>query len=129
MNRLGGALLCSVFVALAAGCRSAPIYNVTDAPVVSNKPVSTEDVEKAIIRGGATLGWQMTPVKPGTIQGTLNLAGRHIAVVDIPYSAKSYSIRYKESVNLDYNGTEIHRNYNVWVQQLDNAIRTQLLSL
>jgi len=129
MNRVGRVLLLSVaFAALAAGCRIAPIMNVTDAPVVSNRPVSPEDVEKAIIRAGATLGWQMKSVQPGLIQGTLNLRS-HQAVVDIPFTIKNYSILYKDSVNLDYNGKEIHNNYNGWVQNLDKAIRAQLQNL
>ena len=132
MNRVGRVLLLSVaFAALAAGCRTAPIMNVTDAQVVvaSGKTVSTQDVAQAITRAGESLGWRIVPLSPGQLQGTLNLAGRHIAVVDIAYSTKSYSIRYKESVNLNYTGSEIHPNYNVWVQQLDNAIRSQLLAL
>jgi hypothetical protein len=129
MNKVGRVLLLSIaFATLAAGCRIAPIYNVTEAPVVSNKPVSTADVEKAILRAGATLGWQMTVVKPGTVQGTLNLR-THQAVVDIPYTTKSYSILYKDSVNLDYNGREIHSNYNGWIQNLDKAIKAQLQNL
>ena len=44
------------------------------------------------------------------------------------YSTKAYSIVYKDSQNLDYNGTTktIHRAYNGWVQNLDRGIRTQL---
>jgi hypothetical protein len=50
-------------------------------------------------------------------------------VVDIPYSAKSYSITYKSSSNLNYDGTTIHSNYNGWVQNLHKAINTQLNTL
>ena len=50
----------------------------------------------------------------------------HTAVVDIPYSARSYSIVYKRSDKLnEMNGT-IHSNYNGWVQNLDRAIRTEM---
>jgi hypothetical protein len=46
--------------------------------------------------------------------------------VDIPYDTRRYSIVYKESANLGYDGTNIHRNYNRKVQELDRAIQDQL---
>ncbi len=117
-----------VLAALIAGCRTAPILNVVDAPVVANKPASMADVQEAIRRAGAALGWQMESVKPGLMQGTLALR-THKAVVDIPYSTKAFSIRYKDSVNLDYTGENIHSNYNGWIQNLEKGIRAQLQNL
>lgn len=121
---VGGVLL---FVA----CTAAPIVNVQNAPVAASKPNPTlDDVSKAIVRAGVGLGWQMTPQKPGHMQGRLALR-EHVAVVDIKYDTKSYSIDYKDSTNLNYDGQkgQIHRNYNGWVQRLDNAIRSQLTAL
>jgi hypothetical protein len=110
---------------LLVGCRSAPLYNVDSTPVVANKAVTLADVEKAIMRAGAGLGWQIVARAPGQIEGTL-LLRTHRAVVDIAYNTKTYSIKYKDSSNLDYDGTNIHSNYNGWIQNLDNAIRSQL---
>jgi hypothetical protein len=113
----------------AAGCTVKPIYNVQGAPVTSNKASLTQDdVAKAIIRAGAGLGWQMAQVSPGLITGTLHLR-THVAVVDVKYDTKTYNITYKDSTNLYYTGSTIHRNYNGWVQNLDNGIRTQLSML
>jgi hypothetical protein len=53
----------------------------------------------------------------------------HVAVVDIDYDQRAYNIRYKDSTNLDYTGTTIHRNYNGWVENLDKAIKAQLAGL
>jgi len=61
---------------------------------------------------------------PGAIRGTLNLR-THQAVVDIPHDTQRFGIRYVSSSNLDYDGTGIHRNYNSWVQNLQNAIMAQ----
>jgi hypothetical protein len=108
-----------------AGCRSAPIYDVASAPVIAPKEVSMQDVERAITRAGAGLGWMMNPKGPGQIEGILVLR-THKAVVDITYDTKTYNIKYKDSANLDYNGSSIHSNYNGWVQNLDKGIRTQL---
>ena len=48
------------------------------------------------------------------------------AVVDIEYDAKTYWIEYKDSTNLDYTGSSIHKNYIGWIENLDKAIRAQL---
>jgi hypothetical protein len=110
---------------LLVGCRTAPLYNVESAPVVANKAVTLADVEKAIVRAGGGLGWQIAARAPGQAEGTLVLR-THRAVVDITYDTKAYSIKYKDSSNLEYDGTSIHSNYNGWIQNLDKAIRTQL---
>ena len=85
-------------------------------------------MERSIIRAGSQLGWVMTPVRPGLVSGRLDLR-THIAVVDVPYDAKSYSIKYKESTNLNADGANIHKNYNGWIENLDRNIRAELLRL
>ena len=110
------------------GCRTAPVYNVTEAPVNASGKVSSNDVKKAIISADAGLGWQMKEVKPGHIVGTLFLR-KHMASVDIPYSDKSYSINYKDSSELNYDNGNIHSNYNGWVQNLDRAIQARLVAM
>jgi hypothetical protein len=52
-----------------------------------------------------------------------------MAVVDVNYTPQTYSITYKDSSNLGYDGQSIHKNYNGWVQNLDKAIRAQLGAL
>jgi hypothetical protein len=113
----------------AAGCKSVPVYNVTDAPVAASKPnPGLDEIGKAIQRAGAQLGWQMKEMKPGYIVGTLNVRNQ-LAAVDVNYSTRSYSITYKDSAELQYDGKAIHRNYNGWIQSLDKGIRAQLSGL
>ena len=38
----------------------------------------------------------------------------------------TYSILYRDSNNLDYDGVNIHSNYNGWVQRLSAEINAQL---
>lgn len=114
-------------LAVLAGCRGAPIREVDAAPVVSAKPLSNEQVEAAILRAGSGLGWRIAKQSPGKMMGTLALRS-HVAVVDITYSPKTYSIKYKDSTNLDYTGNSIHKNYNGWIENLENAIRRELAS-
>jgi hypothetical protein len=126
MRTLRWTLLFAVAVA-AAGCTSQPIYNVTDAPVtaMSGKALSMNEVQTAIVRAGVPLGWQIAPEKPGRLTGRLALR-THVAVVDIEHNTKTYSIKYRESTDLNEKDGTIHRNYNSWVQNLDRAIRAQL---
>ena len=125
------ALLAVCFALFAIGCRIAPIYNVNGDAINANKPnLTMSDVRGAIIQAGAELGWQMKPTAPGLIVGTLQLRD-HVAVVDITYDTKSYSINYKDSNNLQYDAAkgEIHKNYNGWIQNLESRIRSKLLAI
>ena len=112
------------------GCM-APIYNVSDAPVNTNIVGHTaENVKKAIIRAGLGLGWRIKEAGPGKLVGTLFLR-KHMAKVDIPYSKAGYSLLYKDSNQLNYKPEtgEIHKNYNGWIQNLDQAIQTQTVGV
>jgi hypothetical protein len=118
-----------VVAAALAGCTSAPIMNVEDAPVVaaSGKTLSAQEVRAAILRAGGSLGWQMRDEGPNKLVGTLVLR-THTAVVDIPYNSKTYSIKYRSSTNLNEKDGQIHKNYNGWIQNLTRAINAQLTS-
>ena len=119
-------ILIPAIALLVVGCRaSTPVYDVQSAPIVASRALSLADVERSIRVAGAGLGWQMVPRGAGSIEATLLLRD-HRAVVDIKYDAKSYSIKYKDSSNLQYDGSTIHPNYNGWVQNLDKAIRASL---
>ena len=119
----------SLIVALAGCARTAPIYSVNEAPVVvTNTGYNLTDMKNAILRAGTSLGWQMQPVDEHNIIGTLNVR-KHMAQVDINYDRSNYSINYRDSRELNYDGSKIHSNYNGWVQRLDQAIKTQLISL
>lgn len=120
---LFGAVL--VFTLGLLGCRTAPIYNVEQSPIDVSAQASLQDIKKTIIVAGASLGWQMKEAEPGLISGTLHLR-KHMAKVDIPYSKTNYSITYKDSAELSYDGSSIHKNYNGWVQNLDRAIQAGL---
>jgi len=128
MTRSALKFLVPAIALLMVGCRTAPIFEVQNNPIVASRAVSMSEVEQTIRQAGASLGWQMLPRGSGSIEGTLTLR-EHRAVVDIKYDTKSYSIKYKDSSNLNYDGSTIHANYNGWVQRLDNTIRARLTGL
>jgi hypothetical protein len=105
-------------------CRAAPVYNVNTATMASPPTATVEQVTTAIKRAGAGLGWQMIDKGPGEMEGRLNLRS-HVAVVSITFDTKQFSIFYKDSADLGYDGTNIHKNYNGWVQNLERAILAQ----
>jgi PBP1b-binding outer membrane lipoprotein LpoB len=123
-----------LFIALLAftlglmGCRTEPVYNVQDSPVNTVGKISKTNVKKAIMAAGAGLGWRMKEVKPGHIVGSIMLRG-NTATVDIPYTTKTYSIVYKNSNGLKYDGSKINKQYNKWIMNLDNAIQQRLIAM
>lgn len=112
------------FVLLIAGglaaCRTAPVYNVENA-LFSKEAPSVQAAGDMIKAAGASLGWQMADDGPGHIVGRLPIR-THLAVIDITFDTTRYSIMYKDSNNLKYDGSQIHSNYNGWIQNLQNAI-------
>ena len=121
-------IIATALLLVLAGCRSNPIMNIEDAPIEISEKHTSKDIKKAIIRAGAGLGWNMKSKKPGQIRGSLFLRD-HVAIVDIRYTKKSYSITYKDSQNLNYDGTNIHKNYNSWVQNLSRRIQVQFSTI
>ena len=111
-----------------AGCTSKPIMNVSNEPIVvaSGRTATMDNVRDSILRAGTKLGWQMTPSTPGVVDGRLSLRD-HVAIIDVKYDTRSFSIVYRDSSNLDYRSGQIHRNYNGWIENLNREIRAELL--
>ena len=127
---LSGILVACLAVAIVTGCRGAgQIYNVKEAPIATStgKELTLDQVGKAIMDAGIGLRWIMVVTKPGQIVATQN-ARSHTAIVDIAYDTKTYSMTYKDSVNLNYNAEKqtIHEAYSGWIRNLDNAIKGRL---
>ncbi|MDP1947882.1 MAG: hypothetical protein Q8L77_10325 [Nitrospirota bacterium] len=127
---LSGILVACLAVVIVTGCRGAgQIYNVKEAPIATSagKELTLDQVGKAIMDAGIGLKWIMVVTKPGQIVATQN-ARSHTAIVDIAYDTKTYSMTYKDSVNLNYNAEKqtIHEAYSGWIRNLDNAIKGRL---
>ena len=124
------AVLATFLVLIALGCVTAkPIHSVSGAPISTSKSnPSLGEIGKAIVSAGVSLGWQMKETKPGNITGTYSTQNL-VAVVDVNYNTKSYSIAHKDSTGLSYTGQTVHERYNIWVRNLDQKIRAQLSAL
>jgi hypothetical protein len=120
-------ILFVIAMTCAACTRVEPVYNVEDAPVPvsTQQKLSSEQVGKIIAKAALEKGWTATEVKPGLLHCTLQWHG-HIAIVDITYSRKDYSIELDSSQNLKESDGMIHRKYNERVQELQNEIDKKL---
>ncbi len=130
-SKLLNTVILSAVAILLIACVPTPIRNIENAPInVSSSNYDLSEVTKAIQRAGTGLGWQMKEQTPGHIVASLNLR-THVAIVDITYTLDDYSINYKDSTNLNYNAgnNTIHKNYNGWIQNLNNAINAQLVAI
>ena len=145
MQKLVKFMLLVTFALLSSNAvagRTAPLVNVENIAVVSGSgnKLSVEQVKQAVIRAATVAQWSVTPPAAGTIVATLQVRGKHTLMVDIPYSAESFSVRYKDSVNLNHGMEEleqtnykpvevVHPNVNKWMMLLKDAIRAELARL
>jgi hypothetical protein len=127
-SALTGALAVALAVPFALACQTEPVYEVDRAIVPSEPGWGLDDMTNAIQRAGARRGWDMRVDAPGEIEGRLRKPSAK-AVVDIHYTSNEFSIRYKSSENLGYQGGRIHNNYNRWVYNLEGDIRREFLRL
>ena len=126
-------LLAVVSVLALSGCRAAPIYNASDVPfpTPARQALTLEDYRSAIIRAGAKRGWTFKDEAPGHLVGDVAVRAKHFATVDVMFDTEKFSITYRDSRNLNYDGSrgEIHPNYNTWVNNLQSDIQGEIALL
>ncbi len=112
-----------------------PVIDLPNNAVATNsgKTVTAEQVKQAILTAAASKGWTVAQQPDRQLVATILVRNKHTVVVDIAYSAESYSIVYKDSINMKFGVVDgskvIHPYYNRWTQALKEAIRIELLKL
>ena len=126
-------LLLSVLLMFSVGCRKAAIRPEGGVPAtIVHENFTAKDMREAILKGCTNASWRATDIDTNTLEATyIERGGNRIAVVSIHYTATSYTINYKSSVNLKYkaknDGTfALHYKYNTWIENLDQSIRNNL---
>ena len=111
----------------AAFGRTQPVYNVQNMTAFTGngQPTTQQHVHDAIVAGATAKGWQVRDEAPGHIVAQIFVRS-HMAEVDITFDDKAYSVNYRNSSNLLYNGAQIHRNYNKWVKFMIERINVAL---
>lgn len=120
----------------AAARHPEPIVNYANVAVVaaSGKPLSVDQVRQAVRTAAQARGWSVVEQANGKMAAALSWNGnKHTIGVDISCLPASYSIDYRDSINMKYgtlNGQPIiHPHYNRFVRELNEAIRSELMKL
>ena len=77
------------------------------------------------MRAAELNGWKVVGLEPGVVIAEKR-KGRHAAQVDIKYDRDSFDITYRNSAVLKYDGQNIHKLYNLWVEGLETSIRREV---
>lgn len=150
------ALLVLVLSSVANAARIAPLENHENIEITgqSDKFLSLDDISKAIAIAAEAKNWKISDIKPGQATATLVVRGKHSITVSITYTEKTITVKYKDSINMNYdpaykeyssNKNEvgsptndpitakvyeaIHPNYNVWVTELIKMIQVELMRM
>ena len=127
MSSLLRATLVVLALLTTAGCTSKPVLN-TQHDLPANPQVNEEKMKQTIIAALNKRQWVVQRLSPQLVQAEITVRGQYHAEIDIRYTRSSYAITYRDSRDLGYKDGKIHRNYNRWVNNLDNDIMAGLRS-
>lgn len=121
--------LCFLLCALALwSCSTEAVRNINDTRFNAPEKATLDQIEFAIFLAAKDEHWRLRRVKPGHMEASYSLR-QHSAVVDIFYDKEKFSLKYKDSINLKYDGTDISKHYNIWVEKLGWKIRRYASSI
>ncbi|MDF7670595.1 hypothetical protein PT276_05210 [Orbaceae bacterium ESL0721] len=116
----------TIFMSILLGCSSKYVQPRNVHNDING--LTQTQIKKAILSAGQSgnRGWVLKDKDGNNIQGVLFNRG-YEAKVNIQYSSKGYTIQYVSvSDNLKDKQGNIHRNYNRWVNNLDQEIRRSI---
>jgi hypothetical protein len=113
---------------------SVPVLNFTNEPVTSSsgKPLSSGKLAQIIAKVAQGKNWIVAPVQDNRLNASLSWKNnKHAIMVEIVCAENSYSIHYRNSINMNYEVLDdqpiIHPYYNRYVKDLHNAIQAAML--
>ena len=127
MNRILRLLAVALALfALNVQARTATMGTFENLPITDSRgqPASAAQIKAAVALGAGIKGWQVSANGNDSAIATVQVRGKHTVTTELVWSAGQFSVRYKDSINMNYTGTDIHPSYNAWVQGLVDAIRT-----
>ena len=122
--------LLGLMLAPYADARTQPVYNIVDKPVRSGSgnALTQEQVGDALAAAARYKRWTVEQVEPGYLKAQI-VVRKHFAAIDIRYTDSTYSITYRDSEVLKYDGEKIHRNYNKWIKLIEQEADSNMLRL
>jgi hypothetical protein len=107
-------------------------WNNVAAVTGSGKPATVGEIKRAFMAGGARRGWTATDAGPDAMILTI-VVRTHTLLMELTCEPGKYSLKYKDSVNLDFKDEAgkrtIHRSYINWNTNLMNDARAELMRL
>ncbi len=107
-------------------------WNNVAAITGSGKPATADEIKRAFMVGGARRGWTFTDAGPDKMIATV-VVRTHTLVMELTYEPGKYSLKYKDSIDLDFKDEAgkrtIHRGYVNWNTNLMNEARSELMRL
>lgn len=105
--------------------RTQTVYNVIDKPIhtLSGDRLGLSMVEEILRNAATTKRWVVSRKGDGHLQAEIHVR-KHFAAIDITFDETTYSIKYRDSKVLRYDGEEIHRNYNKWTKLIEKLADT-----
>ena len=119
-------LLLSGLLPAAVQARTTDLVNPD--PVTLNCGLSPQKMQQAIESGGSVRDWTVVGQEPGNTQlRYIKGNNKHIITVDVRYTRNTFSVEYKDSVNLHYfvnyeNVRRIHPRPVGWMKNLSSDI-------
>ena len=100
--------------------RTQPVYNVVDKAIHtgSGRTLTLEEVGNVLAGAARYKRWSVAKVEEGYLRAEIHVR-KHFAAIDIRYTPETYSISYRDSEVLRYDGSNIHRNYNKWIKLVE----------
>ncbi len=115
-----------MILVLFSGCQTtAPIYNAKNISISPRHSASNEEIAEAIWSAARRRGWKTEIVGKWKIKAVKHIRS-HSLTVSINYSKSSFDINYIDSNNLKFDGSNIHKNYNIWIHQLEESIQNEI---
>ncbi|VAW77196.1 hypothetical protein MNBD_GAMMA13-659 [hydrothermal vent metagenome] len=115
------------FLSPAAHARSTHL--IEPEPVTINCHLPAEEMNEAILKGGAARKWvAIEQMKGVTELKYVKGNNKHLLIVEVSYTADTFAITYKDSVNLNYSVTNegtrrIHPRPIGWMKNLSSDIQ------
>jgi hypothetical protein len=126
--KLGACLWLSIAGLVACGANLSPVLNIERAPVApaAAGPHVLQVVHDAIVRALISRTWVVASDEPQSLTASVTRGG-HSATVHIVYGSDAYSIHHvQSSPGLKFDGVNIHKRYNQWIDRLRVSIDAEL---
>ena len=92
-----------------------PVLEIRNESLLLKDTFSLAEIEPAIIQAAERRCWKIEKLGPGRIKGKLNFRNRFDLTIETTFTT-TVSIRYLDSRQLCFDGSDIHWKANRWMR-------------